>query len=227
MDNFIYLIEDSASKCAAVVDPAWDVQKVFAVAEQRELTISDILLTHSHHDHVNGVEQVLEHSDGRLHLLAAEASFWGKHLTKPILHHGGDRILLGDSEIEVLHTPGHTPGSACYLTDGQLLTGDTMFVFGCGRCDLNGGDAELMFDTLRRLRRELPGDTVVHPGHNYAVQTRATMSEQCEGNPFMHFEQRDDFVNFRMQIHGQVRHSPYDAISRDQAEQMLHGEPLT
>lgn len=221
MNNFIYLIEDTASKRAAIVDPAWDVPKLFDLAEKQGVTITDILLTHSHHDHINGVGKVLEKFDAELHLSHAESEFWGADLVKPTLHYGGDTIQLGETVIEILHTPGHTPGSICYRIDDQLITGDTMFVFGCGRCDLNGGDPEVMFNTLRHLKENLSGSTVIHPGHNYAVTPTATMEEQIKGNPFMHFDSRDNFVEFRMHAHSRSRSTPYHAVSREQAERML------
>jgi hydroxyacylglutathione hydrolase len=221
MENFVYLIEDVATKTAAIVDPAWEVEQVFDLAEKQGIKITDILLTHSHHDHINGVDKVLDKFDAELHLLNAEADFWGAKLIKPELHYGGDHIQLGDTEIEVLHTPGHTPGSTCYLVDDQLLTGDTMFVFGCGRCDITGGDPEVMFNTLKRMKETLPSSTVIHPGHNYAVTPTATMAEQINGNPFMHFDKQDDFVEFRMHAHGRTRKSPYAAVSHEQAKEML------
>ncbi len=221
MNNFIYLIEDMSSKRAAIVDPAWDVPRMLKLAEKHGVTITDILLTHSHHDHINGVNNVLDKYDAELHLLNIEAEFWGAELGKPSLHHGGDTIQLGETEIEMLHTPGHTPGSVCYLVDDQLITGDTMFVFGCGRCDLTGGDPEIMFSTLRHLKETLPGSTVIHPGHDYAVTATVTMKEQVEGNPFMHFDKRDDFVEFRQHVHSSIRSTPYAAVSHEQAEKML------
>ncbi|MGK0299116.1 MAG: hydroxyacylglutathione hydrolase [Gammaproteobacteria bacterium] len=221
MQNFVYLIEDVANKTAAIVDPAWEVEQVIDLAEKQGIKITDILLTHSHHDHINGVDKVLDKFDAELHLLNAEAEFWGHKLAKPALHHGGDHIQLGDTEIEVLHTPGHTPGSTCYLIDDQLITGDTMFVFGCGRCDMTGGDPEVMFNTLRHMKETLAGSTVIHPGHNYSVTPTATMAEQIDGNPFMHFDKQYDFVEFRMHAHGRTRKSPYAAVSHEQAEKML------
>jgi glyoxylase-like metal-dependent hydrolase (beta-lactamase superfamily II) len=214
MENFVYLIEDRASRRAAVVDPAWDVQKVLDLAEQRGLRITDILLTHSHHDHINGIEDVLRASDAQLHLLKPEAEFWGAELDVPTLHHGGDRIRLGDTEIEILHTPGHTPGSACYRLSDQVITGDTLFVFGCGRCDLRGGDPEQMYHTLKDLQAGLPLDTLILPGHNYAEKSTSTLGEQIEGNPFMHFDDIDRFVRYRMHYHDKHREGPYGPVSR-------------
>ncbi|MGD8514689.1 MAG: MBL fold metallo-hydrolase [Granulosicoccaceae bacterium] len=213
MENFVYLIEDKVSKRAAVVDPAWDVDEVIRLAQQHGVTITDILLTHSHYDHINGISQVLDKYDAQLHLLKEEARFWGTHLDLPSLHHGGDVIKLGGTEIKILHTPGHTPGSACYQVNHDLITGDTMFVYGCGRCDLGGGDPEVMYDTLRKLG-QLPADTVIHPGHNYADCTTSTMQEQLDGNPFLHFDNKDEFVQYRMHDHDRTRHTPYHAVKK-------------
>jgi hydroxyacylglutathione hydrolase len=212
MENFVYLIEDRATGRAAVVDPAWDVPQVQALAAQRGLRITDILLTHSHHDHVNGIEELLLASDAQLHMLKSEAQFWGSHLDLPTLHHGGDRVALGETEIEILHTPGHTPGSACYRIGDRLITGDTLFVFGCGRCDLRGGDPEQMFHTLRDLKRSLPKQTLILPGHNYAVKAASTFEEQVEGNPFLHFEDLGRFVHYRMHYHDRHRDAPYGPV---------------
>ncbi len=214
MENFVYLVEDRASGRAAVVDPAWDVPAILELADEHGVRITDILLTHSHHDHINGIEGVLARHDARLHLLKDEAEFWGSHLDLPTLHHGGDRIRLGDTDIEVLHTPGHTPGSACYKVGERLITGDTLFVFGCGRCDLPGGDPEQMFVTLKDMAARLPRDTLILPGHNYAVKPASTLDEQIEGNPFLHFDDRDRFVEYRMHYHDRHRDSPYGPVCR-------------
>jgi hydroxyacylglutathione hydrolase len=212
MENFIYLIQDHTTGKAAVVDPAWDVGEIISRARDIGVTVTDILLTHSHHDHINGIDAMLDEYDAQLHLLKAESDFWGQHKSSTSLHYGGDKIILGDTEIEVLHTPGHTPGSACYHVGNNLIAGDTLFVFGCGRCDLAGGDPDEMFSTLKRIKSELPNDTVLYPGHNYAVKTTSTLKEQTDGNPFMHFDNKKDFANYRMVEHDKIRHSPYNAI---------------
>ena len=220
MENFVYFLIDEASKKAAVVDPAWDVTTITNYARQHNLQITDILLTHSHHDHINGVAELLENYDAQLHLLKNEASFWGADLDTPKLHYGGDSIKLGKTEIEVLHTPGHTPGSACYRIGDDLITGDTLFVFGCGRCDLHGGDAEQMHSTLQRISEELPFSIVIHPGHNYAIQKTSTLGEEIEGNPFMHFTEVDQFIRYRMKVHDKIRNSPYSAITKEEIESL-------
>jgi len=212
MENFVYLIHDHASGRVAVVDPAWEPTEILNVVQSKGLRITDILLTHSHNDHINAIDDVLAKHDAQVHLLAAEAKFWGHYQDIPTLHHGGDSIALGQTRIDVLHTPGHTPGSACYKVGEQLIAGDTLFVFGCGRCDLRGGDPNQLFDTLKRLRSELPPETILLPGHHYADRKTSTLREQCDGNPFFHFDKREDFVRYRMHEHDRTRRPPLTAV---------------
>jgi glyoxylase-like metal-dependent hydrolase (beta-lactamase superfamily II) len=219
MENLIYLIHDHATQRAAVVDPAWEVSKIVALAQKKQIRITDVLLTHSHYDHVNGLQELLKHYDAQIHLLKAEATFWGQWaglFEKPSLHQGGDKISLGSTTVEIWHTPGHTPGSACYYLDGHILTGDTLFVFGCGRCDLQGGDSEQMHQSLKHLVQALPAKTVIHPGHHYAEQLTSTMEEQIKGNPFMQFgDNHLEFTKYRLVDHDQVRQTPYTAVSKN------------
>ena len=216
MENFIYLLEDTQTKRAAVIDPAWDVPSILNKANQLELQITDILLTHSHHDHINGIEGILNHTSAQVHLLKPEYEFWDHELEKPALHHGGDRILIGSTEISLLHTPGHTPGSACYQVGNDLITGDTLFVYGCGRCDLHGGDPEQMFNTLKNMKTNLDTNMIIHPGHNYSVAETTTLGAQIEGNPFLHFEDQQQFVHYRMHVHDKTRNEPYGPLSKQQ-----------
>jgi len=214
MENLVYLIHDKNSGRAAIVDPAWEVSKILDLAERKGAKITDILLTHSHNDHINGIDRVLRDHDAQIHLLKAEADFSSQFSQAKCTHHGGDQIKLGDTVIDVLHTPGHTPGSACYKIEDKLIAGDTLFVFGCGRCDLAGGDPHQMFHTLKKLESDLPRQTIVLPGHHYAEKQTCTMAEQSEGNPFLHFEDENSFTRYRMIEHDKTRHSPYQPVKK-------------
>lgn len=214
MANLVYVIEDIATHRAAVVDPAWEVPEIIKLAKLHKLTFTDVLLTHSHHDHINGIEELLRSFDAQVHLLKPEAQFWGHYLDLPTLHHGGDAINVGDTEIKILHTPGHTPGSACYQLGDDLITGDTLFVYGCGRCDLRGGDPEQMFWTLKDMREKLPEDILIRPGHNYSVAETSTLKEQVAGNPFLHFDDLQRFTQYRMHYHDKHRDEPYGPVRK-------------
>ena len=207
-DNFIHVVEDVVSRRAAVTDPAWDADAILRFAAEHDLTVTDVLLTHTHHDHVNALDALLAVIHAAVHLHEAEARHWGRAPTAAVLHRDGDRIALGETTIEVIHTPGHTPGSVCYRVGDDLLSGDTLFVYGCGRCDLPGGDPRAMFASLKRLARDLPPQTVVRSGHHYGITKTATMAEQVAGNPFLHFDDIEDFVHYRMVEHDRTREYP-------------------
>lgn len=220
MENFIYIIEDHATKRAAIVDPAWDVGEILQLCQLKGLNVTDILLTHCHHDHINGVEELLDKTDAKVHLMKAENDFWSPGFIKPHTLYGGDSIQLGKTEIQALHTPGHSKGSACFKIGNQLIAGDTMFVFGCGHCRLAGSEPETLFKTLQKLKLEMPAQTIILPGHNYSPEhPTSSMAEQIKGNPFLHFDNKYDFIKYRMKIHDQIRTDPYVAISTEDMEE--------
>lgn len=217
MDNFLYVIEDVATQTAALIDPAWDLDRLIGLCQEHGLTITHVLLTHSHGDHINALSQAVERLAPEVHVLRAEAEFWGQTPEGSILHEDGDEILLGQTRIRIIHTPGHTPGSTCYDLGDDLIAGDTVFVYGCGRCDLNGGDPRAMHASLTRLQRELKPHVRIHPGHNYGIHENSTMGEQAAGNPFMHFDDVEAFVHYRMVAHDQTRNSPYGPEPRQRS----------
>jgi glyoxylase-like metal-dependent hydrolase (beta-lactamase superfamily II) len=216
MENFIYLIEDHTSQRIAVVDPAWDVDAILAKEQSIGATITDVLLTHSHHDHINGLQAVCDQRNVQVHISAAEAGFWDAVPHDATQHVHGDVLELGDTRIEWLHTPGHTPGSACLRIGDDLIAGDTLFVYGCGRCDLKGGDPAQMFETLAWLKTTLPDQVRIYPGHNYSHWETSSMAEQRAGNPFMHWDQVEAFTRYRMEIHDKIRNTPYEPVTREQ-----------
>ena len=198
-DNFIYLIGDQATRTCAVVDPAWDAATILREAERLEVRITDVLCTHSHFDHVDQVEPLLREVDARVHMLAEEVRFSGFRCENLVEAAAGDRVRIGEHlEITMVHTPGHTPGSTSYRIRDGLVTGDTLFVDGCGRCDFVGGDPEVMYETLQQLVQRLPGDTVLYPGHDYGQTATSTVDRQLESNPYLRHPTVADFVAHRM-----------------------------
>lgn len=194
MVNFSYLIGDRASGRALVVDPAYGVEEILDIAAGDGMEVSGILATHHHPDHVGGsmmgytiegITAVLGRVSVPVHAHREEASLitrvTGVDPSDVVAHDGGDRVSVGPVEIELLHTPGHTPGSQCFLVDGMLIAGDTLFLQGCGRTDLPGSDPAAMYDSLQRLAG-LPGDTVIYPGHRYSVASTGTLAAVKDTN---------------------------------------------
>ena len=199
-DNFIYLVGDKATRTCAVVDPAWDADVILAEAEKLDVRITDVLCTHSHFDHVNRVDALVEKTDVPVHMLGEEIDFSGFRSENLQRHRPGDVLVVGKHlEILFIHTPGHTPGSTTYRIRDAIVTGDTMFVQGCGRCDFVGGDPEVMFGTLKSLVDSLPRDTRMYPGHNYGPVTVSTLDEELAENPYLQHQSVVDFVSHRME----------------------------
>ncbi|MEU0545425.1 MBL fold metallo-hydrolase [Nocardia sp. NPDC005978] len=197
MRNFAYLIGDRDTGECVVVDPAYAAADLVAIAEDDGMRLSGVLATHHHPDHVggtmlgftlNGVKELLENVDVPVHVNAEElpwvANVTGIAPSALTGHAHGDKVSVGAFDIELLHTPGHTPGSQCFLFDNRLIAGDTLFVDGCGRTDFPGGDSEAMFHSLRNLA-DLPGNPVVYPGHWYSEEPSATLSHIREKNYVM------------------------------------------
>lgn len=197
-DNFLYFVGDDDSRECAVVDPAWDHHTILAEAERLDVKITAMFCTHSHFDHVNMVGALLETLDVPVYMLKEEAEF--SEFKCPNLHaaSAGDVVSVGKTDVRFLHTPGHTPGSTSFLANDALVTGDTLFVEGCGRCDFVGGDPETMYKTLQDLVEKLPNDTRMFPGHNYGSITVSTLDHELKNNPYLQHKTVGDFVNHRM-----------------------------
>lgn len=197
MDNFIYLIQDKQTHQAAVLDPAWEIREITQAAKQQQLQITDVLLTHAHYDHINGLMTLLRDWDAQVHISKKEAEFIEYKLSdNMVLHEDEEVIHLGNTKIKIWHMPGHTPGSVCYDLGRHLFTGDTLFVGGCGRCNLRGGDATQLYHSLKKLAH-FPSDILIYPGHNYGRTPTSTLAEQVATNPFMQFNRPEKFVQYR------------------------------
>ena len=207
MVNFCYLIGDRSTRKAVVVDPAWDVKDLIDAAEKDGMELVGALATHYHPDHIGGdlfghdiegLARLLELKGMKVHVQKPEAEgvrlMTGLSDTDLTLHDGGDRLSLGEVEIEFVHTPGHTPGSQCFLVRGRLVSGDTLFVQGCGRVDLPGGDPDEMYRTLTERLAKLPDDVVLYPGHDYAERPTSTLGEQRQTNSALRAPNLDDWL---------------------------------
>jgi len=195
MVNFSYVIGDRAEGVAVVVDPAYDVSGLFELLEQDDIRCVGVLATHYHPDHVGGslmgypiqgVAEVLERVSVPVHVQRAEAP-WVVRATEIsegdlTQHDSGDVVQVGDIDIELVHTPGHTPGSQCFAVAGRLVSGDTLFLDGCGRTDLPGGDPEQMYESLTTRLARFGDETLLYPGHLYSPEPSATMGETRRRN---------------------------------------------
>jgi len=205
MANFVYLVGDPETREVVVVDPAWQVDTILKTAESEGLKITGALITHAHYDHCNGLDELLGKLDVPVYVNAEEDAFVrslgkGQNLfgsfpessTRKL--RSGDTVPAGKVRIEAIHTPGHTPGSQCFLAGGRLLTGDTLFVRGCGRVDLPGGNAKDMYESLTGKIAKLPGDTELYPGHFYGEEPRSKVSEEKAKNPYLLCSSLDVFL---------------------------------
>jgi glyoxylase-like metal-dependent hydrolase (beta-lactamase superfamily II) len=194
MVNFVYVVGDRSSGECVLVDPAYSVGELLDAVAADGMRVVGVVASHYHPDHIGGsmmgltiegVPALLERVDVPVHVQAAEAPWVARTIgisaDELAAHEPGDVVTVGGVAIELLHTPGHTPGSQCLLVDGCLVTGDTLFLDGCGRTDLPGSDAEAMYDSLQRLAT-LPGGTVVLPGHRYSLPSSATLESIREQN---------------------------------------------
>jgi glyoxylase-like metal-dependent hydrolase (beta-lactamase superfamily II) len=195
MVNFAYLIGDRETGDALVVDPAYAVGDLLDLLSSDGMRCAGVLATHYHADHVGGalatwaiegIAELLERVDVPIHLQRAEVP-WVERSTgvgagQLVAHDGGDVVTVGAVGVELLHTPGHTPGSQCFLVEGRLVAGDTLFLEGCGRTDLPGSDPEAMYESLTTRLARVPDDAVLYPGHLYSADPSATMGETRRTN---------------------------------------------
>lgn len=206
MANFVYVVGDDQQRTCMVVDPAWDVPAIVAFIDREDLELTGALVTHYHPDHVGGeifghniagLQELLTIRPVKVHVNEIECEgvkevtgLSGSDFEK---HRGGDIVSIGDVSIRLLHTPGHTPGSQCFLVDSALVSGDTLFIGGCGRVDLPGGDPTQMYYSLSQVLATLPDDTILFPGHDYAPKPTSTIGEEKKQNQYLRMKSLEDW----------------------------------
>jgi glyoxylase-like metal-dependent hydrolase (beta-lactamase superfamily II) len=207
MANYVYLIGDAQTREAMIVDPAWDIPALLDILDKDDMTLSGALVTHYHPDHIGGdfmgqhIEGIRELLDARgvkIYIHKEEAPYVaasvGLQSSDLVPVDGETTVDVGRIPLRFIHTPGHTPGSQCFLIDGNLVSGDTLFIGACGRVDLPGSNPEDLYYSLTTKLKALPDETVLFPGHNYAADNTSTIGREKATNVFMRFERVEDFL---------------------------------
>lgn len=207
MANFVYAVGDLETKECFLIDPAWDVQGLIDLVEADGMTLKGALLTHYHADHcggcvfdieIEGITELLTLKDIPVYVQKAENEWVTKSTgiasSALVNLDPGQVLTLGTTEIQCLHTPGHTPGSQCFNVNNKLLAGDTLFLQGCGRTDLPGGNPEELYHSLTKTLKKLPDHTILYPGHNYTGAKSAPFSVVKQDNKIMRMGSLNQFL---------------------------------
>lgn len=207
MANYVYLVGDPVKREAVVVDPAWDIGAILDRLDADDMRLAGALVTHYHPDHIGGdfmghhiagLSELLARRAAKVYIHKEEAPYVadsaGLDKSDLVAVDGETSVKVGSVPLRFIHTPGHTPGSQCFLVDGKVISGDTLFIGSCGRVDLPGSNASDLYYSLKQKLMALPEDTVVYPGHNYAADSSSTIGREKRSNPFMRFESLQDFL---------------------------------
>ena len=208
MQNYVYLLGDPTTHEAAVVDAAWDVDMIVRTAEEDGYRVTKDLVTHFHPDHlggdlmghsIRGASELIAKVPAKVYIHKAELPFvhrlTGLSASDVVPVEGGDEVAIGNLKVKFVHTPGHTPGSQCFLVGNALVSGDTLFIGSCGRVDLPGSNPEDMYRSLTQVLGALPDETLLYPGHNYADRPRSTLGDEKRTNMMMRFRTLGDFLS--------------------------------
>lgn len=198
MRNFNYLIGDPSTRECAYVDPAWEADRILKIAKDDGYRVTKILLTHNHFDHIEGVEAVVAATGAEVFINADDDRPLRKGTGRLVTLSDGQEFAVGSLKVTALGTPGHTPGSTCYLVEApsdpilHLFTGDTLFQGNCGRSDLPGGDPKVLYATLQGLK-QLDPSTKIYPGHDYGIRSVTTIGFERQHNPTLKAKTYEEF----------------------------------
>lgn len=208
MQNFTYIVGCKSTREVVVIDPAWDIDQLVGHMNDRDYKLTGALVTHYHPDHIGGsyggnqipgLAELMALNPVRVYAHKEEAAgvqkVTGIEKSDLVEVSSGDTLKVGDVEVEFLHTPGHTPGSQCFRIKKTLVSGDTLFINGCGRCDLPGSNSEDMYHSMQKLSG-LPDDTLLLPGHNYGHIPNATMGETKKTNTYLRVDSMETWKMF-------------------------------
>ena len=190
MQNFTYVLEDEETKEAVIIDPSWDLDLIIDTIERNDLKVKYVINTHHHFDHTIGNDAIVKHTHSKI--LQHESST----LKNDIKLSNNEKIKFGNSELTVIHTPGHSKDSICLVGDGKIISGDTLFVGNCGRVDLPGGNAKELYHSLTDIISKLDDNLILYPGHNYGNTPHSTIGKEKKTNFVLQPRTEEEFVDF-------------------------------
>ena len=188
MQNFTYIVEDEDTGEAIIIDPSWDLENIERVIKRNDLKVKYIVNTHHHFDHTLGNEAMTKSTGAKI------VQHTASELKHDVAVNDGDKIQFGNSELLVIHTPGHSKDSICLLGEGKIFSGDTLFVGNCGRVDLPGGSSKELYHSLSDILYNLDDNLVLYSGHNYGATTTSTLGKEKETNFVMQKRTEEEFV---------------------------------
>ena len=188
MQNFTYVVEDDETNEAVIIDPSWDLDQIQNVITRNNLDVKYVINTHHHFDHTLGNQAIVKETGAKL-IQHKEST-----LEHDISVSDGDKIKFGNSELNVIHTPGHSKDSICLLGDGKLFSGDTLFIGNCGRVDLPGGSARELYHSLIDILSKLDDELILYSGHNYGSTPTSTLGNEKKNNFVMQKRTEQEFV---------------------------------
>ncbi len=196
--NYCYIIFDKKTREAVIVDPSWELDKIIDKLNQLNVQLKAIFLTHSHYDHVNLVEPLLDMYRPQVYMSKIEIDYYRYRCNNLVELYDMDWINIGAAKFLCIHTPGHTAGGMCYFLPDELFTGDTIFIEGCGLCDTKGGLPEQMFESIQRIKSIIPTHVKVYPSHSYGLPPGQKLQQLLKDNIYFNIDNKEYFINFRM-----------------------------
>lgn len=188
MQNFTYILEDESTSEGIIIDPSWELDEIMRLVQKNNIKIKYIVNTHHHFDHTIGNDTIKKETGAPIL----------QYKTSTIQHDleisDGEKITFGNSELVVIHTPGHSKDSMCLVGDGKIFSGDTLFVGTCGRVDLPGGDARELYHSIVNVLRKMDDNLVMYPGHNYGSTPTSTLGTQKKMNFVMQPRTEAEFL---------------------------------
>lgn len=196
--NYNYLLIDMPTREVVFIDPSWEYEKMKKAVENIKGHVKAVLLTHAHLDHTNLSWRFAEEFNAEVFMGSREIMDYKFSCKNLRALEDGDFITFGESQLQCIHTPGHTSGSVCYYTEGMMFTGDTIFMEGCGICECPGGSPEDMYNSIQKIKSTIQENCRIYPAHCYGTQVGGLFEDVKKKNIYLNIKQKKYFIEFRM-----------------------------